>query len=589
MSSDHARLTRFERMLSLVTRVAPGEGRTAFLFFLHGFLLLASYQVVKALREAFMLTKFSAETRAYAVAGMALVLMLVVPLYGRLRHHLHGADLLRAVTLFFVATLPLFALLTHYQVSIAFAFFIWVGIYGVMVVSQMWAYAADSFNVKSGQRLFVVIMLGANLGALAGAKVTQVAVAALSPMGLMVLATCTLGATLFLAKPERDAIPAASRAVEIERSRPVPKLLGGIGLVLRDRYLLHMALFVVLLNWINSTGEFILADFVKADAVARVAESGGALDLGTLITEFYGSFNFWVTLISLLMQLFLVSRIYHLVGVRGGLLVQPVIVALGYALLVFGPMLGGFIPFFYLIRRLKFAENSVDYSLMNTTRQALYLPVDRDSKYDGKIAIDTFFWRFGDLIQAVGIFIGLHLLDWEAREFCSGDTRAGAGMDCARGRDGTRLQPQGERERRACGARGGRAHSGPALCAGRVVHAPGRADGVLRRGTRRRAGAEGPPRRWAPIAALDAVQCPAAGFRRQGAVERRDTGTAHHGRRLQPRRARGAQHVRGKARDALTAQTPSAGTTAISPSSTRSSSLFNSRCTSRISDLVRPI
>ena len=419
MSSDHARLTRFERLLSLVTRVAPGEGRAAFLFFLHGFLLLASYQVVKALREAFMLTKFSAETRAYAVAGMALVLMLVVPLYGRLRHHLHGADLLRAVTLFFVATLPLFALLTHYQVSIAFAFFIWVGIYGVMVVSQMWAYAADSFNVKSGQRLFVVIMLGANLGALAGAKVTQVAVAALSPMGLMILATCTLGATLFLAKPERDAIPAASRAVEIERSRPVPKLLGGIGLVLRDRYLLHMALFVVLLNWINSTGEFILADFVKADAVARVAESGGALDLGTLITEFYGSFNFWVTLISLLMQLFLVSRIYHLVGVRGGLLVQPVIVALGYALLVFGPMLGGFIPFFYLIRRLKFAENSVDYSLMNTTRQALYLPVDRDSKYDGKTAIDTFFWRFGDLIQAVGIFIGLHLLDWEARDFAA--------------------------------------------------------------------------------------------------------------------------------------------------------------------------
>ena len=87
------------------------------------------------------------------------------------------------------------------------------------------------------------------------------------------------------------------------------------------------------------------------------------------------------------------------------------------ALLVFGPMLGGFIPFFYLIRRLKFAENSVDYSLMNTTRQALFLPVDRDSKYDGKTAIDTFFWRFGDLIQAVGIFIGLHLLDWEARDF----------------------------------------------------------------------------------------------------------------------------------------------------------------------------
>jgi AAA family ATP:ADP antiporter len=417
LNSGPARLSRFERCLSFITRVAPGEGRAAFLFFLHAFLLLASYQVVKALREAFMLTKFSAETRAYAVAFMALVLMLVVPLYGRLRHHMDGAQLLRAVTVFFVATLPLLAILAHNGVPIAFAFFIWVGIYGVMVVSQMWAFAADSFNVKSGQRLFVVIMLGANIGALAGAKITQLAVTALAPMGMMVLATVMLGATLFLARPELQAIPAHSRAPEARAARPVPRLLGGIELVLRDRYLLNMALFVILLNWINTTGEFILADYVKEDAASRVEASGGALDLGTLITAFYGDFYFWVTLISLFIQLFLVSRIYHVVGIRGALLVQPVIVALGYGLLVFGPMLGGFIPLFYLVRRIKFAENGIDYSLMNTTRQALYLPVDRDSKYDGKTAIDTFFWRFGDLIQAGGVYVGINLLFWQAHDF----------------------------------------------------------------------------------------------------------------------------------------------------------------------------
>ncbi len=417
MNSGHAHLTRFEHLLTLVTRVAPGEGRTAFLFFLHAFLLLASYQVVKALREAFMLVKFSAESRAYAVAIMALVLMLIVPLYGRLRHHLDGARLLRAVTLFFVATLPLFAVLKHYQIPIALAFFIWVGIYGVMVVSQMWVFAADSFNVRSGQRLFVVIMLGANVGALAGAKLTQGAAAALGPIGLLVLATGALGATLFLATPERTAIPAGSRAIESARPRPLPKLLGGIGLVLRDRYLLHMALFVVLLNWINTTGEFILADYVRADAMARVAESGGKLDLGSLITEFYGNFNFWVTLISLVIQLFIVSRVYQLIGMRGALLVQPIILALGYGLVFFGPMLGSAIPFFLLLRRIKFMENSVDYSLMNTTRQALYLPVDRDSKYDGKTAIDTFFWRFGDLITGAGVFIGLNVLSWAVYDF----------------------------------------------------------------------------------------------------------------------------------------------------------------------------
>jgi AAA family ATP:ADP antiporter len=112
-----------------------------------------------------------------------------------------------------------------------------------------------------------------------------------------------------------------------------------------------------------------------------------------------------------------VSRIYQAVGVRGALLVHPIIVAVGYGVLALAPLIGGFIPIFSLIRRIKFAENGLDYSLMNTTRQALFLPVDRDSKYDGKTAIDTFFWRFGDLIQAVGIYVGLHLLGWNSHEF----------------------------------------------------------------------------------------------------------------------------------------------------------------------------
>jgi AAA family ATP:ADP antiporter len=102
---------------------------------------------------------------------------------------------------------------------------------------------------------------------------------------------------------------------------------------------------------------------------------------------------------------------------RGALLVQPIILALGYGLVFFGPMFGSAIPFFLLLRRIKFMENSVDYSLMNTTRQAMFLPVDRDSKYDGKIAIDTFFWRFGDLIQAVGVFIGLNVLSWAVHDY----------------------------------------------------------------------------------------------------------------------------------------------------------------------------
>jgi len=409
--------SRLDRLLSHITRIQPGEGRAALLFLLHAFLLLASYQMVKALREAFVLSKFSAETRSYVVAAMAVLLMIVVPLYSRLRRHMDGAQLLRVVTIFFAVTLPLFALLFYNGASIEFPFYVWVSIYGVMVVAQLWAFAAGSFNVRSGQRLFVVIMLGANLGALAGAKFTGIAIGTLKPLGLMIVATCTLAATLLLARPERAAIPEGSRAVPAaRRTLPKPRLLGGIGVVLRDRYLLLIAVFVVLLNWINTTGEYILGDFVKAHAAANVP--GGDVDaLNLYIGAFYGNFQFWVTLLSLAIQLVLVARIYQVLGIRGALLVHPVIVALGYGLLAFAPLLGGFIPIFSLIRRIKVADNGVDYSLMNTTRQALFLPVGEQAVYDSKIAIDTFFVRFGDLIQAVAVFIGLELLGWKSHQF----------------------------------------------------------------------------------------------------------------------------------------------------------------------------
>ncbi len=410
MLTDHAGLSPTERALTLFTRVRPGEGRGALLFFTQAGLLLFSYYIVKSLREAFILTEFSAEVRAYAVAVIALLLMALVPAYGVVRRQLDGARLLRAVTLFFAANMVVFAGLASYGVHIGFAFFVWVSIFGVMIAAQFWAFAADTYNLKSGQRLFPVIMVGGNLGALAGAKTASLTVAALSPVGLMIGATLVLLLTLAFPAAARAGVPEGSRALAGEVRAPRPRLLGGIGLVLADRYLSLIALLVVLLNWINSTGEFILADVVSRHADRQIAAAAGGLDKGELIAAFYGDYQFWFTLVGLVIQIFFVARIYRRVGVKGALLVQPLIVALGYGLIVFVPILS-------IIRLVKIAENAVDYSLMNTTRHALFLPVDRDAKYDGKTAIDTFFWRFGDLIQAGVVFAGLNWLGWSGSQF----------------------------------------------------------------------------------------------------------------------------------------------------------------------------
>ncbi len=410
MPTDDSGLGRIERVFGLVTRMRPGEGRSTVLFCLHGFLLLFSYLIVKALREAFILTDFSAEVRAYGVAITAIVLIFVIPAYSIVRRRLDGAHLLRAVTLFFVLNMLGFAALAWFGLSMSLTFFVWVSIFGLMVPAQFWAFAADTFNLKSGQRLFPVIMIGANLGALAGAQFAALAVAIFEPAGLMFIATAVLALTVAFAGPASAAVPEGSRSQVPERSGRVPKLLGGIELVLRDRYLLLVALFIVLLNWINTTGEFMLADLVVRDVDARIAASSGPIDKSAAITAFYGGFQFWVTLAGLAIQLLLVARIYRHVGVQGALVVLPLVAALGYGLIAF-------VPIFSIIQLVKIAENSLNNSLMNTTRHALFLPVDRDAKYEGKTAIDTFFWRIGDLIQAAVVFAGIHWFAWTLTGF----------------------------------------------------------------------------------------------------------------------------------------------------------------------------
>jgi AAA family ATP:ADP antiporter len=69
-----------------------------------------------------------------------------------------------------------------------------------------------------------------------------------------------------------------------------------------------------------------------------------------------------------------------------------------------------------LIRAAKISENSLDYSLNNTARQALFLPTTREEKYKAKAAIDTLFVRAGDLSSACLVFIGTRLA-FGTREF----------------------------------------------------------------------------------------------------------------------------------------------------------------------------
>jgi AAA family ATP:ADP antiporter len=402
--------TRLDRLLGRFTVLRPGEGWSVVAFFTYALLMMLSYYILKTIREPLLLTGSSAEIKSYAYGVVALLLLFLVPLYGMVFRRTGKLQLTRWVTIFFLFSLLLFYALGKAGVDTGFAYYVWVGIFSVMITAQFWAFAADSYSTESGKRLFPVIMVGATLGSLAAPSMTGALFPTFGPWNLLLVAAALLASTLFCVRWARNAVPPGSRS---HGSLPGAKadggFFGGFSLVFGDRYLLLMAAMILLLNWVNTTGEYLLAEFVVQHA-GNLVQSGAEIDQGDYIASFYGNYFFMVNLLTLLAQVFLVARLIRTIGVRGGVLVLPIIALAGYGLLVF-------LPIFSLIRIVKILENATDYSLMNTARHALYLPLSAAKKYEGKTAIDGFFWRFGDLAQAGVIYAGLNWLGFGLPQF----------------------------------------------------------------------------------------------------------------------------------------------------------------------------
>jgi ATP:ADP antiporter, AAA family len=414
-SAAFSRLTAFERILTLFTSVRPGEGRSILLMFLQIYLLLLSYYLIRVVRETLILAEGSPEIRSYATGAIAVTLIFVIPLYKLLFDYLRSAEsksaVLRWVGGFFVSNVLIFAFLMWLGVPIAVPFYIWVGVFNVTVIAQFWAFAADLFNIKTGQRLFAVIMVGAALGALSGSQVAGRLYDVVGVASLMLLSAVLLGAVLVLSRHAERAVPEGSRAARTEESAApsdsvISQVLGGFHTVLRSGYLLRIALFIMLLNLVNTTGGYILASFASDYAREVAAASGGAVAPGNVLARFWGDYFAWITGLQIAIQLFLVSRIYRWVGVRGAILVLPLVMVANYGLILA-------VPVFALVRLMMIIENATNYSIQGTTNHTLYLPVAREEKYVGKTTVDTFFARFGDLLQALLIFVAAQLLGVE--------------------------------------------------------------------------------------------------------------------------------------------------------------------------------
>ncbi len=179
--------------------------------------------------------------------------------------------------------------------------------------------------------------------------------------------------------------------------------------MLRNRYLFAACIVALLTNWVNTNGENLLFRVVQ-EALEHERQTRGITDPAATIafvregtTAFYGNYYFWVNVVALVLQALVASRLLAYGGFGAIFLMLPTIALISYTSMAIVPVL-------WMVRIMKVAENSTDYSINNTARQVLWLPTTAEMKYKAKPVVDSLFVRLGDGLAALTVLLGVQFL-----------------------------------------------------------------------------------------------------------------------------------------------------------------------------------
>src|SRR6185436_9573601 len=242
--TEPPRASGIERFLNLFTEVRAGEARTALLLALNVFLILMSYYMLKTVREALILAEGSAELKSYLSAAQVVVLAFAVPYYGRLVEKFPRMKLINTVTAFFLICPVVFYLLAQAHVPLGMIYFVWIGVFNLMIVAQFWSLANDIYSKEEGERLLVIVGLGASLGAVAGARAADLLIEPFGVLQLMLIGAGVLGLQLLLTN-YIDRVERGRRPPTPKKAAAAGHASNAFGMVFRTRYLLLMALMLM--------------------------------------------------------------------------------------------------------------------------------------------------------------------------------------------------------------------------------------------------------------------------------------------------------------------------------------------------------
>jgi AAA family ATP:ADP antiporter len=415
----------FTRLMRSAVKVEPNEIKAVFLSFSFVFTLMASYYILRPIRDAmssnwtdaelstlFTIT-FILSAAAVAVYGAACARIRI----GRLVPGIYGL-----FALSFIGFYLLLQAMPDLQIAQK-AFYTWSSIFSLFHVSVFWSFMADIFNKKQATRLFGFIASGSSVGAIAGPLLALTLAGSIGGKNLLPLSAAILlfpmGIIIWLERLKHTDLHNEEQSAQSDYQQTLGRNpFSGFMLVVKSPYLLGIAVFILLYTSISTFVYFELKNLMVP------------LDENTR-TQLWAGMDLAVNVLSIATAMFGTGRLASRFGLATTLGLVPFIIVAGLLMVFISPML-------WVVVCLQVVRRAGNYGVTRPAREMLYTVVDRESRFKAKSVIDIVVYRGGDMVTAwafTGLTQGLGLGIGAVAGVGAIIAAAWAGVGCLLGRN----------------------------------------------------------------------------------------------------------------------------------------------------------
>ncbi len=397
--------TKIRSQVRSVLDIRPGEWTMATLMFLNLLLVISTFAVVKPARSSLFLQQFGASKLPYVYIATALLAGLVAVIQAKLygRYSILRVQVL--IYLFFISNLVFFWWALRLEaIWVSAAFFLWTNIFTVTLNTLFWILANNFYNSREAKRLYGVINSGGTIGGIASGFAVAGLVGSIGTENLLLVCAGILGICIFLvllirhqgrdrfSAQEYSYVEEAQKADAVEPDQEPAPSQGLFG----SRYPKYIAAALGVALIVSN-----IIDFQFNVVVEQ------AYPLKDAKTAFFSSFFAWTNVLTFILQFVLTGTLLRRAGIGVTLLILPVTMLMGSAIFPIYPVLAA-------AMFLKISDSSLRYSIEQSTRDLLYLPIPSLVMKKLKSFVDIFIQRAA---KGTGSILILILSSWLALEF----------------------------------------------------------------------------------------------------------------------------------------------------------------------------